>query len=110
LIFNGGKRIIDRHKIASATELCVCFWEPIDKPNQEEKTEINARLAFYIGLNIIGNWDPNKVKTLFVSESFNREHLTWLREVKRHKNFQIFSNAATWFLIELICAERTAST
>lgn len=97
------ERVIDRHKIASAMELCICAVLPLDAATAEERISLNAELAFYVGLSIIGNWNPDKITTLSVSDSFNREHLAWLREVNATRDFQIFSNAATWYLFEQYC-------
>lgn len=109
MISNGTKRIIDRHKIASTLELCVCCIAPLEHDDKETKNDINARLAFYIGLNIIGNWSPDKITTLFVSDQFHREHMAWLREVNANRReLSIFSNAATWYLVELLCIERSS--
>lgn len=94
---------IDRHKIASLTELCICYYQPILLDDESEKSEQNARLAFYVAQNIIGNWNAENIRTLFVSESFNREHLTWLRYLNYVSDFPIFSNAATWYLFERYC-------
>lgn len=103
------ERVIDRHKIASAMELSICAVLPLDAATDEEKIELNARLAFYVGLSIIGNWNPDNITTLFVSSSFNREHLAWLREVNASRDFQIFSNAATWYLVEQYCLLKSSA-
>lgn len=108
LIPNNRECRVDRHKIASLTELSICFFEPLELPDPEKKTDINARFAYTAGSTIIGNWDEEKITDLTVSKSFLREHLVLLREVRRDKNLPIFSNAATWYLIELLCEERRA--
>lgn len=101
---SGEHVVIDHHKIASLTELCIARIQPIVVTDDETGSLLlNARLAFYMALNLIGNWNEEKVKTLVVSESFNREHLTWLMYVNANDDFPIFSNAATWYLVEEYC-------
>lgn len=105
---SNNKVVIDRHKIASLTELCVCFLQPIEGAGDKEAClDLNARLAYFMALNIIGNWNAEKVRTLFVSDTFEREHITWLKYVNQDKDFPVFSNAATWYLVELYCKLRS---
>jgi hypothetical protein len=104
------KVVIDHHKIASLTELCVARIQPIEVVDDEtQRLQINASLAFYMALNLIGNWNAQTVKTLEVSESFNREHLTWLMYLNNHNDFPIFSNAATWYLVEEYCLLKSST-
>lgn len=101
----GAKVFVDRHKISSLLELSIAYLQPIESINDldTDVDEWNAKLAYYVALNIIGNWDAGKVSTLYVSESFDREHQTWLRYLHKTRDFPIFSNAATWYLFEQYC-------
>lgn len=100
---------VDRHKICSLTELIIAHLQPVDHEDENKKLELSSRLAYYCALNILGCWDNNITSELYVSESFEREHLTWLRNINRcSEDFPIFSNAATWYLVELLFLERTA--
>lgn len=103
-----GNVVIDRHKIASLTELLIVHLQPIVYEDNDTRKLLNARQAFFIASNIIGNWDQDKVSDLFVSESFNSEHLAWLRYLSDGaRPFAIFSNSATWYLVEKIFLDRT---
>lgn len=98
----------DRHKIASLMELLLVHAQPITHPDPEIQEDLNVRFAYFVAMNILGNWNPNKVKDLRVSPSFDREHRTWLKQLSTHsEGWPIFSNAATWYLVELIYFERT---
>lgn len=104
-----GKEVtVDRHKICSLTELVIAHQQPIEHDDEEKKNDLCARLAHYCALNILGGWDNNITDSMYVSESFEREHLTWLRNLNRcSEDFPIFSNAATWYLVEVIFLERS---
>jgi hypothetical protein len=44
---------------------------------------------------------------MYVSDSFDREHTTWLKQLNLYtEGWPVFSNAATWYLVELIYFER----
>jgi len=104
-----GKEVtVDRHKICSLTELVVSHQMPIDHDDMAKRIDLSARFAYYCALNILGCWDSRIATALHVSESFEREHLTWLRSLQRcSENFPIFSNAATWYLVERLFIERS---
>ena len=106
---NGQQTKVDRHKIASLLELIIVHVQPILASTQHHgREQLCARLAYFVAINLIGNWHPERIKTLSVSESFHREHLAWLTNSAKSEGFPIFSNAATWYLFELICEERTS--
>jgi len=108
---NGTRSKIDRHKIASLLELIIVHVQPVLASTQRySREQLCARLAYFVASNLIGNWRPDRIKTLFVSESFHREHLAWLTNSVQSEGFPLFSNAATWYLFELICEERTMSS
>jgi len=108
---NGTQTKIDRHKIASLLELIIVHVQPVLASTQRHSREqLCARLAYFVAINLIGNWHPDRIKTLFVSDSFHREHLAWLTNSTQSEGFPIFSNAATWYLFELICEERTTAS
>lgn len=104
-----GKEVtVDRHKICSLTELVIAYVQPVDHSDPVKKNDLSARLAYFCALNILGCWDKEVVSDLAVSESFEREHLTWLRHLNKcSEDFPIFSNAATWYLVELVFLERS---
>ncbi|MFO1404666.1 MAG: hypothetical protein U1E96_08795 [Azonexus sp.] len=99
----------DRHKIASLFELLIATQRPFNPPDEAATIDLNARAAFFVATNIIGNWGYVDTNDLFVSESFDREHRTWLKQLNTHsEGLPIFSNAATWYLVEKLFIERGA--
>lgn len=102
------ERLVDRHKIASTTELMTMAAMPIESEGGDDETQLltNAKLGYALGLMIIGNFDNNVITSLAVSRSFVEQHLVWLCEVRATPQFQFFSNAATWYLVELLFKER----
>jgi hypothetical protein len=108
IVSSSGRAVrADRHKIAALMELLVVNQELILDDNPEIQSDINARLALYIATNIIGNWNADKVGDMYVSDSFDREHTTWLKQLNLYtEGWPVFSNAATWYLVELIYFER----
>jgi hypothetical protein len=104
-----GKEIrADRHKIASLFELLITHFQPFQCDDEDCKIDLNARAAFFVATNIIGNWGRVNTDDLYVSESFDREHRTWLKQLNVHaEGSPIFSNAATWYLVERIFIERS---
>ena len=98
----------DRHKIASLLELLIVHYQPFHDDRPDVKSDLNARAAFYVATNIIGNWGKVSIDDLYVSESFDREHRTWLTQLNQYSEGQpIFSNAATWYMVEKIFIERS---
>lgn len=98
---------VDRHKICSLTELVIAYTQPIEHSDPYKKNDLSARLAYYCALNILGCWDQHITSSFFVSPSFEREHLAWVRNLNHcSEDFPIFSNAATWYLVELVSFER----
>lgn len=98
----------DRHKIASLLEILVIYYQPFQDADPEIMEDVNARAAFYVATNIIGNWGKVNSDDLYVSESFDREHRTWLKQLNHFdEGGPVFSNAATWYLVEKIFIERT---
>lgn len=107
---NANRTKVDRHKIASLLEVVIVHVQPIIAASQRHSREqLCARLAYFVAVNLIGNWHHERIKTLHVSDSFHREHLAWLANSVRSEGFPIFSNAATWYLFELICEERSVA-
>ncbi len=104
---NGVEPRADRHKIASLTELLIVCCAPIKHPDKAIANDLNARAAFFVATHIIGNWGKVDIGDLQVSESFTREHLAWLTQLPKYQEgWPIFSNAATWYLVELTLIER----
>lgn len=101
----GRPKRADRHKIASLVELIINWHQPLVIDDEERRRKLNAQLAYFCAVHIIANWDRAKLKQLNVSESFMREHLAWLTAMPDSNGsgaLPIFSNAATWYLVELI--------
>lgn len=97
----------DRHKIASLMELLIVHHGPIEHSDEVVRREMNADLAFFVAKNIIVGWHKDRLRHIHVSDSFDREHRTWLIQCQTYsENNPIFSNAATWYLVELILFER----
>jgi hypothetical protein len=109
--YDGGKGHIDRHKIASMFELLIVHHRPIKHTDEQIADDLNARFAFFVAINIIASWNGIAGADLYVSESFDREHRTWLKQLNMYsESWPIFSNAATWYLVELVYLERTGRT
>lgn len=107
----GVEVVVDHHKIASLTELLMVHYRPLDNVglDVELQNSLNARLAFFVAENIIAGWNPEVVGKLHVSDSFREEHLAWLRSCSfAGQSASVFSNAATWYLVEKIYLEREA--
>ncbi|MDR3054667.1 MAG: hypothetical protein LBU53_04610 [Zoogloeaceae bacterium] len=98
----------DRHKIASLTELMISWYRPLKiADNAKEEGHWNACFAFYCALNIIGNWGKRNL-VLDVSETFSEAHIALLESLDTESGaaLPIFSNAATWYLVEMILKSR----
>ena len=107
---NGKSVRADRHKIASLFELLIVHHQPFLHPESSIQIDLNARAAFFVATNIIGNWGYVNSGDLYVSQSFDREHRTWLIQLNEHsEGLPIFSNAATWYLVELLFIERSST-
>lgn len=104
---DGGSAVrADRHKIASLTELLLVHFAPINHPSPATARDLNIRLAYFCALNIIANFNKSMLPRLHVSSSFAEAHLTWLNHLATADSAPIFSNAANWYLVELIAKER----
>jgi hypothetical protein len=98
----GGTRA-DRHKIVSLIEILISWHQPIILSDEQQRRKINAELGYFCALNIIGDWKRHNFTKLHISESFSREHLVLLESLPDgSERLPIFSNAATWYLAELI--------
>lgn len=109
----GKEVVVDRHKIASLTELLLVHYRPFKHLRIDPALEnsLNARLANFVAESIVGGWNPEVVGNLAVSDSFSSEHLAWLRNSAFDtRSASIFSNAATWYLVEKIYLERSERT
>lgn len=99
----------DRHKIASLLELLIVHHQPFSHDEAPVQSDLNARAAFFVATNVIGNWGVVETDDLYVSDSFDREHRTWLTQLNEHsEGMPIFSNAATWYMVELLFIERSS--
>jgi hypothetical protein len=101
-------RLVDRHKIAAVTELATMAVLPIQSNQGDEEYQLlsNAKLAYALGLMIIGNFNDESIQSLEVSQSFVEQHIVLLCEVRANNSFAFFSNAAIWYLVERIFIER----
>ena len=103
----GKPKRADRHKIASLLELLINWHQPIVLGDHAQSRLINAQLAYFCALNIIGNWNQANLKHLHISDSFASEHLALLRSLPdTSDSLPIFSNAASWYLVETIAIAR----
>lgn len=109
IVSTSGKPVrADRHKIASLLELLIVYYQPFRHDDPACQNDLNARAGFFVATNIIGNWGKVSTDDLFVSESFDREHRTWLMQLNHHSEGKpIFSNAATWYMVEKLFIERS---
>lgn len=99
-----GTPVVDRHKIASLYELVIADIAPIepDGDDPEERNPLNSELAYYVAKAVIACWHARDDVDMYVSDEFDREHLSWLM-VSPPSEVAVFSNAATWFLLEKYC-------
>ncbi len=92
---------IDRHKIISGMEMSIMFGLPVVMEDQDERLDVNSRLALFVAKQILISFNRGRIDATG-PENFNREHRTWLQMVSA-EGYPIFSNAATWYLFELLC-------
>lgn len=105
---SGKEKRADRHKIASLLELLVNWHQPITIDDKKQQDIINAHLAYFVALAVIGNWNQLKGKNLSESITFKREHVALLTAMSKNggETLPIFSNAATWYAVEKILLAR----
>ncbi len=100
------KSKVNIYKIVSGTELAIVRVSPIEHDEMDEKSVLNAQLAFFVGFNILFSWagyDNNKADYLFKNLSdFVTEHLTWLELLNPQVQYPYLSNAQTWRLLDLL--------
>ena len=97
----------DRHKICSLTELIIIHEQPIEHDDATMRARLNALLAYFCAQNIMGNWDQRVVSNLIPSPAFSEAHLAWLASIAPGgERLAIFSNSATWYLIEELLLAR----
>jgi trehalose-6-phosphate synthase len=107
-------QIIQNYKIASNTELAILFVSPIEFPdNISIERMLNARLAFYVGLQIIFEWNKLNVEKANVLlrddneiKSFIEEHIQWLYLLDVRYRYPIFSNSQVWRLFHYLLRDR----
>lgn len=64
---------------------------------------MNALLAYFCALNILGNWNKGVISKLHVIDDFAYAHRTSLTNFAcGAERIPIFSNSATWYLVEEI--------
>lgn len=103
----GKDKRADRHKIAALAELLINWHQPIIVPEADQRRKFNAQLAYYCALNIIGNWNHANLTDLHISDSFATEHISLLMALPDSSDsLPIFTNAATWYLVETIFLAR----
>lgn len=103
---DGEQHRIDRHKIASLYELVVANVSPvIDLAQDTGKSveDLNADLAYFVAQVVIESFANVKGQQieLNVPASFEREHKSLLKLCNvQVTDGMVFSNAATWYLVE----------
>ncbi len=101
----------DRHKIAALAELLINWHQPIIVADAEQRRKLNAQLAYFCALNIIGNWNNANLTQLHISDPFATEHIALLMALPDSaESLPIFTNAATWYLVEKIFLARKTKT
>lgn len=98
---------VDRHKIASLYELVIADTRPIKGPYDDENgpsNTLNSVFAYFVAQLVLAAFNKAKGIDLdyFVSLSFDREHMSLL-EICAISEGMVFSNAASWYLIEEFC-------
>ncbi len=109
---DNGHTTIDRHKIISLTEICIAHCQPFKLDDISEQRILNAEFAYFVARTILVSWwkdgDEHEITTTVMGESFDQEHVTWLANLMHGERLPVFSNAATWYLYEQLCFERSA--
>ena len=109
---DGSEIRVDRHKIASLYEVIIAESTPIACLSGDDESEINPlnyTFAYFVAQLVIGSFNKARGVDLnyFVSEVFDREHMSLL-EICRVSEGLVFSNAASWYLIEKYCEDKLA--
>lgn len=114
------KPAIDSHriqhfKIASTTELIILIARPIKLEDPEREKYFNARLALYIALRFVIEWNNElpaaKCYQVIASDdnlkSVLEEHFKWLYLLNPNYYNPIFFESHTWRLFFLLLSEKT---
>lgn len=96
---------VDRHKIASLMELIVAATLPIAHNDKEVRYHYNALLAFCCAMNVVKKWksDGDEARNILrgdMDDAFVRAHINLLEYTAATSDIPVFSNAATWYLVE----------
>jgi hypothetical protein len=94
-----GAEVVDRHKIASLTELVIATTQPIHHENEAIKNQYNAILAFCCAMNVMKGWGYN-IRRKHMDNTFVSSHVDFLVYIAETKEMPVFANAATWYLVE----------
>lgn len=98
---------VDRHKIASLWESIIAFCQPIAALDGTEDGPVNPsnfEFAYFVAQTIMDSFNLQRGIELdyYVSDEFDREHLSLLG-INTSSDAFVFSNAASWYLIEQYC-------
>jgi hypothetical protein len=95
---------INSYKIISGLELAVIGFQPILHNDENRRSELNAHLAWTLGLSFLIDWhdlDGDTITNIIENESkvggFVKEHLAWLAKLEVLYIYPIFSNSHTWW-------------
>ncbi len=108
-VYENGDHRVDRHKIASLYELVIAFAAPIAPEEgvpDGVDNPLNAEFAYFVAQLVIESFNKayNRQIDLFISKEFDREHIALL-SISTVTDGMVFSNAATWYLIEKYCMD-----
>lgn len=104
---DGTEGRIDRHKIASLYEIIIAESKPIavlDSDDEDAVNPLNFIFAYFAAEMVMASFNKARGVNLdyFVSPEFDREHKSLL-EICKVSEGLVFSNAASWYLIEKYC-------
>jgi hypothetical protein len=113
-VYEDGDHRVDRHKIASLYELVIVYLAPImpvEGTPEGEINPLNAHFAYFVGQIIIEGFNKrtgNELE-LFISDEFDREHLSLL-SISTVSDGMVFANSASWYLVEKYCLDINSKT
>jgi len=90
---------IDHHKIASLVELIVATFLPILHDEVAVQRRYNALLAFHCAMNVMKAWG-HPIQRKHMETAFVTSHHDFLEYTAATLQMPVFSNAATWYLVE----------
>jgi hypothetical protein len=101
--------LINKYKIISGIELAIVGFQPIINDDIDERSKLNAELAWFTSLAFLINWtevDQTVIAKIIQNEEnvfrFVIEHRKWLTKLDAQYAYPVFSNSHTWWNFHLV--------